>query len=224
MHPHAPSIHQLRILYRRHHRTIDDHHTESHLIGFQHSWWLRTWNKSNLKMIQIILATSRLLHFILAIDKVAAISHDRESPDTIGIFRVCSQLPKFDGWSIDFVSRLCWICRRLQYHQAFKFKCNFSSAFIRARFNVSRSFQGKADDSTKKIVQEPSPVKAVVKKVIACAVCAYIYIRFINMYPIRNLKGKLRMVFSVEDIRQPVDCLQTRHLSTATASFITSGM
>lgn len=39
-------------------------------------------------------------------------------------------------------------------------------------------------------MHEPSPVKAVVKKVIAGLVCAYIFMRFINMYPIKNLKGK----------------------------------
>lgn len=45
------------------------------------------------------------------------------------------------------------------------------------------------DEKTRKIVQEPSPVKAVVKKVFACAVCAYIFVKFINLYPIKNIKG-----------------------------------
>lgn len=39
-------------------------------------------------------------------------------------------------------------------------------------------------------MQEPSPVKTVVKKVLGCAICAYIYIRFISMYPVKNIKGK----------------------------------
>lgn len=40
-------------------------------------------------------------------------------------------------------------------------------------------------------MQEPSPVKSVVKKVLACLACAYIYIRFISVYPIKNIKGEL---------------------------------
>lgn len=44
----------------------------------------------------------------------------------------------------------------------------------------------------KKIIQEPSPVKTVVKKVIACLICAYIFVKFINVYPMSNIKGELR--------------------------------
>lgn len=54
--------------------------------------------------------------------------------------------------------------------------------------------QGKADDTTKRIVQEPSPVKTVVKKVISALICAYIFIKFINLYPIKNIKGRITCV------------------------------
>lgn len=40
----------------------------------------------------------------------------------------------------------------------------------------------------KKIVHEPSPVKAVVKKVIASLVCALIFVKFATIYPIKAMK------------------------------------
>lgn len=46
------------------------------------------------------------------------------------------------------------------------------------------------DVNSKAIVHEPSPVKAVVKKVLASVVCAYIFIKLISVYPIKNVKGK----------------------------------
>ncbi|CAO1359362.1 unnamed protein product [Diamesa serratosioi] len=47
---------------------------------------------------------------------------------------------------------------------------------------------GKLDVNSKAIVHEPSPVKAVVKKVLASVVCAYIFIKLISVYPIKNIK------------------------------------
>uniref|UniRef100_A0A182S988 Lysophospholipid acyltransferase 1 n=1 Tax=Anopheles maculatus TaxID=74869 RepID=A0A182S988_9DIPT len=44
-------------------------------------------------------------------------------------------------------------------------------------------------DIEKKIVHEPSPVKAVVKKVIASLVCALIFVKFATIYPIKTMKG-----------------------------------
>ncbi|XP_061499836.1 lysophospholipid acyltransferase 6 isoform X1 [Anopheles gambiae] len=43
-------------------------------------------------------------------------------------------------------------------------------------------------DIEKKIVHEPSPVKAVVKKVIASLVCALIFVKFATIYPIKTMK------------------------------------
>ncbi|XP_058832711.1 lysophospholipid acyltransferase 6 isoform X2 [Topomyia yanbarensis] len=43
-------------------------------------------------------------------------------------------------------------------------------------------------DIDKKIVHEPSPVKAVVKKVVASLVCALIFIKFATIYPIKAMK------------------------------------
>lgn len=42
-------------------------------------------------------------------------------------------------------------------------------------------------------MREPSPTKAVVKKVIACLVCAFIYMKFSSAYPIGNIKGEFRV-------------------------------
>ncbi|XP_058466421.1 lysophospholipid acyltransferase 6 isoform X2 [Malaya genurostris] len=43
-------------------------------------------------------------------------------------------------------------------------------------------------DIDKKIVHEPSPVKVVVKKVIASLVCALIFVKFATIYPIKVMK------------------------------------
>lgn len=67
---------------------------------------------------------------------------------------------------------------------------NVSFSYDKRQISLFLKFQGKSDESSNKIVREPSPVKAVVKKVLACLVCAYIFVKFINMYPIKNLKGK----------------------------------
>lgn len=50
--------------------------------------------------------------------------------------------------------------------------------------------QSTLDKSGNKIVVEPSPTKAVVKKVIGSAVCAYIFMNWITVYPIKRLSGK----------------------------------
>ncbi|XP_055320528.1 lysophospholipid acyltransferase 6 isoform X2 [Sitodiplosis mosellana] len=46
---------------------------------------------------------------------------------------------------------------------------------------------GNVDKSGNKIVVEPSPTKAVVKKVIGSVVCAYIFMSWITVYPIKRL-------------------------------------
>lgn len=37
---------------------------------------------------------------------------------------------------------------------------------------------------------EPSPMKAVVKKVIGSLICAYIFMKLITIYPIKRISGK----------------------------------
>lgn len=51
---------------------------------------------------------------------------------------------------------------------------------------------GNLDTNGKPIVVEPSPIKAVVKKVIGSIVCAYIFMNWSKVYPIKTLSGKLR--------------------------------
>ncbi|XP_061401273.1 lysophospholipid acyltransferase 6 [Musca vetustissima] len=48
---------------------------------------------------------------------------------------------------------------------------------------AASSDKGKAE-----MVLEPSPVKTVVKKVIGSFICAFIFMRFVKLYPIKNLK------------------------------------
>lgn len=43
---------------------------------------------------------------------------------------------------------------------------------------------------SKEIVMEPSPMKAVVKKVIGSLICAYIFMKLITIYPIKRISGK----------------------------------
>lgn len=38
------------------------------------------------------------------------------------------------------------------------------------------------------MVLEPSPVKTVVKKVVGSFICAFIFMKFVKLYPIRSLK------------------------------------
>ncbi|XP_075169138.1 lysophospholipid acyltransferase 6 [Haematobia irritans] len=45
-----------------------------------------------------------------------------------------------------------------------------------------------ADRSKSDLVLEPSPVKTVIKKVIGSFICAFIFMKFVKMYPIKNMK------------------------------------
>ncbi|XP_023302562.2 lysophospholipid acyltransferase 6 isoform X1 [Lucilia cuprina] len=47
---------------------------------------------------------------------------------------------------------------------------------------------GSVDNGKTQLVLEPSPVKTVVKKVIGSFICAFIFMKFIKMYPIKNMK------------------------------------
>lgn len=49
--------------------------------------------------------------------------------------------------------------------------------------------QSTLDKSGNKIVMEPSPTKAVVKKVVGSAICAYIFMNWVSAYPIKRLSG-----------------------------------
>lgn len=52
------------------------------------------------------------------------------------------------------------------------------------------SANGIMDQNGKPIVVEPSPMKAVVKKVIGSIICAYIFMNWVKVYPIKTLSGK----------------------------------
>lgn len=52
------------------------------------------------------------------------------------------------------------------------------------------SGNGHLDTNGRPIVVEPSPVKAVVKKIIGSVICAYIFMNWIKVYPIKRLSGK----------------------------------
>lgn len=54
------------------------------------------------------------------------------------------------------------------------------------------NFQSDLDQNLncKKIIMEPSPMKAVVKKVIGSLICAFVFMQFATIYPIKSLKGK----------------------------------
>lgn len=41
----------------------------------------------------------------------------------------------------------------------------------------------------KRIVLEPSPMKAVIKKVVGSLICAFIFMKFSTTYPVRSIKG-----------------------------------
>lgn len=49
---------------------------------------------------------------------------------------------------------------------------------------------GNLDTNGKPIIVEPSPMKAVVKKVIGSIICAYIFMNWSKVYPIKTLSGK----------------------------------
>lgn len=57
--------------------------------------------------------------------------------------------------------------------------------------NFVSHFQGNLDQNlnSKKIIMEPSPMKAVVKKVIGSLICAFVFMKFAMIYPIKSLKG-----------------------------------
>lgn len=48
--------------------------------------------------------------------------------------------------------------------------------------------QGSVDNGISQLVLEPSPVKTVVKKVIGSFICAFIFMKFAKMYPIKDMK------------------------------------
>lgn len=57
--------------------------------------------------------------------------------------------------------------------------------------NFLSHLQGNLDQNlnSKKIIMEPSPIKAVVKKVIGSLICAFVFMKFATIYPIKSLKG-----------------------------------
>uniref|UniRef100_A0A182P3R1 Lysophospholipid acyltransferase 1 n=1 Tax=Anopheles epiroticus TaxID=199890 RepID=A0A182P3R1_9DIPT len=60
--------------------------------------------------------------------------------------------------------------------------------FIEGCHIIKQTSANAKYDIEKKIVHEPSPVKAVVKKVIASLVCALIFVKFATIYPIKTMK------------------------------------
>ncbi|XP_049291500.1 lysophospholipid acyltransferase 6 [Anopheles funestus] len=60
--------------------------------------------------------------------------------------------------------------------------------FIEGCHIIKQTTANAQNDIEKKIVHEPSPVKAVVKKVIASLVCALIFVKFATIYPIKTMK------------------------------------
>lgn len=50
---------------------------------------------------------------------------------------------------------------------------------------------------------EPSPMKAVVKKVIGSLICAFVYMKFVTVYPIDALKGKINEFFCTQQEGRP---------------------
>ncbi|CAD7013809.1 unnamed protein product [Ceratitis capitata] len=50
------------------------------------------------------------------------------------------------------------------------------------------STNGNLDNGKSELVLEPSPMKAVIKKVIGSMVCAFIFMKFVKMYPVKNMK------------------------------------
>ncbi|XP_053667064.1 lysophospholipid acyltransferase 6 [Anopheles marshallii] len=60
--------------------------------------------------------------------------------------------------------------------------------FIEGCHIIKQTSSNAKYDIEKKIVHEPSPVKAVVKKVVASLVCALIFVKFATIYPIKTMK------------------------------------
>lgn len=48
---------------------------------------------------------------------------------------------------------------------------------------------------------EPSPMKAVVKKVIGSLICAFVFMKFATVYPIKSLKGKIRLFLCAHHLK-----------------------
>lgn len=80
-------------------------------------------------------------------------------------------------------------------------------------FYFSYYFQSDLDQNlnSKKIIMEPSPMKAVVKKVIGSLLCAFVFMKFSTVYPIKSLKGKFRvdLCTKVQFIRNAFTLCQT---------------
>uniref|UniRef100_T1PLM4 MBOAT, membrane-bound O-acyltransferase family protein n=1 Tax=Musca domestica TaxID=7370 RepID=T1PLM4_MUSDO len=55
-------------------------------------------------------------------------------------------------------------------------------------YNLRPAVNTSADKGKSQVVLEPSPVKTVVKKVIGSFICAFIFMKFVQLYPIKNLK------------------------------------
>lgn len=49
-------------------------------------------------------------------------------------------------------------------------------------------FQGNLDSSKREVVLEPSPTKAVIRKVVGSLVCAFIFMKFVKIYPVKDMK------------------------------------
>ncbi|XP_017049365.1 lysophospholipid acyltransferase 1 [Drosophila ficusphila] len=47
---------------------------------------------------------------------------------------------------------------------------------------------GNLDTSKREVVLEPSPTKAVIRKVVGSLVCAFIFMKFVKMYPVKDMK------------------------------------
>ncbi|XP_016973667.1 lysophospholipid acyltransferase 1 [Drosophila rhopaloa] len=52
----------------------------------------------------------------------------------------------------------------------------------------SPSGNGNLDSSKREVVLEPSPTKAVIRKVVGSVVCAFIFMKFVKMYPVKDMK------------------------------------
>ncbi|XP_030387969.1 lysophospholipid acyltransferase 1 isoform X2 [Scaptodrosophila lebanonensis] len=50
------------------------------------------------------------------------------------------------------------------------------------------SSNGNLDNGKSELVLEPSPTKTVIRKVIGSCVCAFIFMKFVKMYPVKNMK------------------------------------
>ncbi|KAH8253943.1 hypothetical protein KR032_007830 [Drosophila birchii] len=52
----------------------------------------------------------------------------------------------------------------------------------------SPSGNGNLDNSQKEVVLEPSPTKTVIRKVVGSLVCAFIFMKFVKLYPVKDMK------------------------------------